>query len=161
MLPEILEAARAGRFAFIDGGGQLASTTYVENLACAVEKALTRGRGGEAYFIADGPTQELGSFLKALARTHDVELPARSMPGWLLRPIARAVEASWSALCPSAKPPLSSFGIDMLSRSVTVSIGKARAELGYWPRFSVEEGLERTRQAARTTQSPSLPSTGS
>ena len=38
---------------WLSGGGQRTSSTHVANLAHAVELALTRGRGGEAYFVCD------------------------------------------------------------------------------------------------------------
>lgn len=145
VLPEVLEAVQRGAFSWLDGGKQRTSTTYVENLAAAVELALTRGEGGQAYFIADEGTQSMRTFLTALAGTRDVTLPSRNVPSVIARPLAGAVQSLWSVFAPQSKPPMVSFAIAMLSRSVTVKTDKARRELGYVPAVSVEEGLRRTR----------------
>ncbi len=154
VLPEVIDAVQRRRFSWIDGGNQLTSTTYVENLAAAVELALTRGEGAQAYFIADAGTQSMRSFLTALAKTKDVVLPSHSVPGVLARPVASMVEGLWRFFAPASKPPMVSFSVAMLSRSVTVNTDKARRELGYLPVVSVEEGLRRTRLAAARQNEP-------
>lgn len=141
VLPEVLEAAKNNAFAWLDGGAQDTSTCWVGNLANAVELALTRGEGAQAYFIADEGTRKMREFLTALARTQGVTLPARSIPGGLARPLASLVEGTWSLFAPKKKPPMVAFAIHMMSRSVTVKTDKAKRELGYAPTVSVEQGL--------------------
>jgi nucleoside-diphosphate-sugar epimerase len=152
VLPEVLEAAEKGAFAWLDGGAQRTSTTWVGNLAAAVELALTEGRGGEAYFVADEGTRTVRAFLTALAATRGVSLPARSIPGSVARLVASAVESLWSVFAPAKKPPMVGFAVSMLSRSVTVKTDKARRELGYVPEVSVDEGLAQL--AARAAGTP-------
>ena len=98
VLPAVLAAAAAGRFAWVDGGRALTSTTHVANLVDAVLAALTRGAGGRAYFVVDDGTRPYRAFFEALAATRGVTLPGRSVPGWLARPLSRAVERTWLAL---------------------------------------------------------------
>ncbi len=141
VLPVIVEMAKAGRFAWIDGGRALTSTTHVANLAHAVTLALEAGRGGEAYFIADDGERTMRDFLSALAETRGVTLPERSMPGALARSIAAVLETAWRVLRLSGRPPLTRFTASMMSASITVRTDKARAELGYAPVLSVHEGL--------------------
>jgi nucleoside-diphosphate-sugar epimerase len=141
VLPEVLEAAKKGAFAWIDQGRQRTSTTWVGNLAAAVELALTRGQGGEAYFIADEGTQSMREFLTSLASTQKVTLPSRSIPGAVARPVASFIEKTWAVFAPKKKPPMVGFSVAMLSRSVTVKTEKARRDLGYSPEVTVEQGL--------------------
>jgi len=148
VLPEVIEAAERGAFAWIDGGRHETSTAYVGNVAAAVELALTRGVGGEAYFIADEGAQPMRRFLTALAETRGVTLPDRTVPGVIARPVAGAVEGAWRIFAPGSKPPMVAFAIAMMSRTVTVKTDKARRDLGYAPEVSVEEGLRRTRAEA-------------
>lgn len=143
VLPEVLEAVEKGAFAWLDGGRQQTSTTWVGNLAAAVELALTRGRGGEAYFVADDGTRTVREFFTALAATRGVALPGRSLPGAIARALASVLEGAWRIFAPRSKPPMVSFSVAMLSRSVTVKTEKARRELGYAPEVSVDEGLRR------------------
>lgn len=141
VLPAVLRMARDGAFSWIDGGAQRTSTTHVYNLAHALERALTKGRGGEAYFVADDETSTMRSFLAASARTQGVELGARSVPSWVLRPAAAAVETAFRAARSKKAPPLTRFAIDMMSSEVTVRTEKARRELGYAPVISLDAGM--------------------
>ena len=141
VLPAVLRMAREGAWAWLDGGRARTSTTHVLNLARAVELALTAGEGGEGYFVADEGTRTLREFLTAMARTQGVELPDRSMPGALARPLASALEAAWRALGIKRAPPMTAFAIAMMSREVTVNTAKARRALGYAPVIDVAAGM--------------------
>lgn len=141
VLPAVLRMAREGAWAWLDGGRALTSTTHVLNLVRAVELALTEGEGGQAYFVADEGTRTLREFLSAMARTQGVELPGRSLPGAVARPLASAVETVWRALGIRKAPPMTAFAIAMMSREVTVKTDKARRDLGYAPVIDVAAGL--------------------
>lgn len=141
VLPAIVRMAREGSFAWLDGGRTLTSTTNVANLAHAVTLALVRGRGGEAYFVADDGERTLRDFLTALAATAGVELPARNIPRALARSLATIVEGIWRLFRIERTPPMTRFAIYMMSATVTVSTDKAKAELGYAPVVSLDEGL--------------------
>ncbi|MBX3230065.1 MAG: NAD-dependent epimerase/dehydratase family protein [Labilithrix sp.] len=141
VLPAVLAMAKEGRFVWLDKGKARTSTTHVANLVHAIELALTKGTPGEAYFIADDGTRSMRDFLTALARTQGVDLPAKSMPGALARPVARVVEKAWRVRRATTKPPLTRFAIDMLSATVTVDTRKAKRDLGYEPVIGVDEGL--------------------
>jgi hypothetical protein len=138
-----------GVFAWVDGGRARTSTTHVANLVHACELALTKGRGGEVYFVTDGVDTEFRSFLTRLLAAEGVELPGRSMPGWLLEPLATALEGVWRALRIRSAPPLTHHAVALLRCDCTLRIDKARRELGYEPRIGVEEGL-RELSAARS-----------
>jgi len=141
VLPAVLRMAEAGSFAWLDGGRHRTSTTHVANLVHALSRALERGRGGEAYFVADDGERTIRDFLTALAATQGVDLGARSLPAFVARPIARAIEATWRLFGIRKAPPMTRFAIDMMSSTVTVRTDKARADLGYAPVISVDEGM--------------------
>ena len=139
ILPVIVRMA--GRWRWIDGGRALTSTTHVANLAHAVSLALERGRGGEAYFVADRERSTLHEFLTALARTRGVELPKRSVPRPLARATAELLERIFRFASSKRPPPITRFSAAMMSATVTVRTDKAARELGYSPVVSVAEGL--------------------
>ncbi|MCZ7686939.1 MAG: NAD-dependent epimerase/dehydratase family protein [Sandaracinaceae bacterium] len=141
VLPVVVRMAREGSFAWLDGGRARTSTTHVANLAHAVVLSLTRGRGGEAYFVADEGERTLRELLSALAATEGVRLPERSVPGALARPLAAAIEGVYRLFGARRAPPMSRFAVSMMSRTITVKTDKAREELGYAPVVSFEEGL--------------------
>lgn len=141
VLPAVLRMAREGAWAWLDGGRARTSTTHVLNLVRGVELALTEGKGGEAYFVADEGTRTMREFLSAMAKTQGVTLPDRSLPGAVARPLAAAVEGAWRALGIKRAPPMTAFAVAMMSREVTVNTAKARRELGYAPVIDVAAGL--------------------
>jgi len=141
VLPALRALVDAGRWSWLDHGRARTSTTHVHNLVRALRLATTRGRGGEAYFVADPGERSLRQFLTALLATVGVPLPDRSTPGWVARPMARLVEGAWRALGRTSAPPLTAFEVAMMSRTVTVNTSKARTELGYVPIIGVADGI--------------------
>lgn len=157
VLPVVLKMAKAGSFKWLDGGRHRTSTTHVRNLVHALSLALEQGRGGQAYFVADDGTRTVREFLTALAATQGVSLEgAGSVPGWLARPLAGAVELPWRLLGLSGTPPMTRFAVTMMSASVTVRCDKARTELGYAPVLTFDEGLAQLRQGAAATSTTAL-----
>jgi nucleoside-diphosphate-sugar epimerase len=141
ILPELLEMVARGRFAWIDQGRAQTSTTHVFNLAHAALLALEHGAGGHAYFVTDEADRSLREFMTALAATRGVELPSRSMPGALVRPLAGLVEGAWRVFALAGTPPLHRYTASLLSRRCTLRTARARAELGYAPIISFEQGI--------------------
>lgn len=151
VLPVLLRMHSAGTFAWIDGGRSLSSTTHVYNVVHALELALTRGNGGQAYFVVDDGVRTIREFLSALVWAGGgVDLGRKSLPSWLARPVARIVERIWSWLPVKGPPPMSALAVDMAGCSVTVNDQLARRDLGYQPVISVEEGLRALESGALT-----------
>jgi nucleoside-diphosphate-sugar epimerase len=142
ILPVLEAMVRSGRFVWIDGGHALTSTTHIANLVHAVALALERGNGGNAYFVTDEGVTPMREFLTALLATRDLQPPAKTIPGWLARTLAAVTETAWRALGKTSDPPLTRFAAAMMSRDCTITIDKARRELGYEPVVSRSEGLK-------------------
>ncbi len=143
ILPVVRKMAESGKFAWIDGGRALTSTTHIDNLVSALDLALTRGRSGEAYFVVDGAPVVFRDFLKPYLRSAGVELGEKSMPGWLVRLIANASEPLFRRMDSKTPPPVTRFAAHVMSRDCTISDARARADLGYRPLITLEEGLAR------------------
>jgi hypothetical protein len=141
ILPALRAMVAAGRFAWIDGGRNRTSTTYIANLSYAIELALTNGRAGDAYFVLDGEAVQFRDFLTRLANAAGLALPGRNVPGWLARAIAYAGERTWRVFSLKGRPPLTRFAASILSRDCILSDAKARREMGYAPPFTIEQGL--------------------
>ena len=145
LLPAILAMARAGRFAWIDHGRALTSTTYIGNLVDAIELALTRGQPGEAYFILDEGTRSLREMITAMAAAADVTLPDKSIPYPVAAAVAWVCETLWRATGRTSMPPLTRHAAMVMARECTLVGQKAARDLGYVPRVSVQEGLRELR----------------
>ena len=142
LLPIILKTAAAGKWAWIDGGRALTSTTYIDNLVDAIALALNGGRPGQAYFILDEGTRSLRAIIDAMATAAGTRLPDKSIPYWLAATVARLCEALWRGMALSGEPPLTRHAAMVMARQCTLRGDKARAELGYTPRVSVARGLQ-------------------
>ena len=147
LLPEILAAVEAGRFAWIGGGRHRTSTTQVENVVEGLLLAAAKGRSGEAYFVTDGEPVVFREFLSELIAAAGVEPPQRSIPAPLATAAAAASEAAWRLLPLGGEPPLTRLAVWLSSQECTIDVSKARAELGYLPVVSREEGLAELRAA--------------
>ena len=146
LLPTLEHMARTGQWSWVNGGRAMTSTTHIANLVHAIELALTRGRGGEAYFILDDGVRSMRAIISGIAGARGISLPDRSIPSWLADLVGAACEFSWRNFALKGEPPLTRFSAMILSRDSILKDGKARAEMGYAPVLSVDEGL---RQLAR------------
>ncbi|RJF80636.1 NAD-dependent epimerase/dehydratase family protein [Oleomonas cavernae] len=141
ILPMIKAMAASGQWSWFDHGRAVTSTTHVENLVEAIVLALDSGRGGEAYFILDDGERSMHEMISGMAASVGVALPERSLPGWLGHAIGAVLEGTWRTLRLKGAPPLTRHAAMVMSRDCTLIGDKARREMGYVPRISVEEGL--------------------
>lgn len=141
LAPTIEAMARAGKFAWVNGGRAMTSTTHIANLVHAIERALTKGGGGEAYFILDDGVRPMRDMIAGIAAARGVTLPNTSVPAWLADALGAACETAWRMFALKGEPPLTRFGAMIMSRDSVLNDAKARRELGYAPVISVEDGL--------------------
>ncbi|MBX9746249.1 MAG: NAD-dependent epimerase/dehydratase family protein [Hyphomonadaceae bacterium] len=141
LLPTIEAMAREGKFMWINGGAAQTSTTHIDNLVHAIALSLTQGRAGEAYFILDDGVRPMRDMIAGMANARGVTLPEKSVPGWVADAIGATCEALWRTLPLPGEPPLTRFGAMIMSRDAILKDDKARAEMGYRPVISVEDGM--------------------
>lgn len=146
-LEGIVEATRAGKMAFIDGGKHAIVTSHVRNTVHAVVLALENGRGGEAYFVFDDGSVTLRDFISGALAARGLEAPAKNVPAAAAWVVASIMEAAWFMLRKKGLPPLTRELVRLNSGPFLVSDAKARRELGYRPVISREEGLREFAQA--------------
>ena len=148
LLPELVNAVRAGRFAWFDGGRYLTSTCHVDNAIEGFLLAADHGAGGEAYFLTDGDPVEFRAFVTDLLATQGVDPPDRSLPRWFAWWAAIAGEAAWRTLPLSGRPPLTRMTVATIGQAMTFDDAKARRELGYEATVSRPSGLAELEAAA-------------
>lgn len=141
IMAAVKDMALAGKFMWIDGGKAITSTTHIANLISAMEIALTKGKGGEAYFILDEGHISIRDFLSSYLATQGVDLGTKSVPGLLVRGLANLTEPIWRALKSTSPPPATKFAANIMSKDCTLIGTKARTELGYRPVISRDVGF--------------------
>lgn len=145
LVPAIEHMAKSGQWMWIDNGRVKTSTTHIDNLVHAIDLALTKGKGGEAYFILDDGVRTMREMIAGIAATRGITLPDRSMPSWAADTLAAIAESAWRTFSLKGGPPLTRFAAMIMSRDSVLVDTKARREIGYAPRISVEEGLRQLR----------------
>jgi len=144
-LPRLLGRMARGRLPDVSGGRQvLADLCYVGSVAHGVERALlSDAADGGTYFLTDDDPVDVWAFAHHLAERLDLSPPRRRLNPRLARALARGVETAWRA--PGLRdrsPPLSRYGLALISRTHTYDISAARRDLDYAPVVSREQGLE-------------------
>ncbi len=142
LLPTIVAMAKSGKWAWVNEGRCRTSTTHIANLVHAIGLALTKGRGGEAYFVLDDGVRTMREMITGMAAAKGVTLADRSMPAWVADAAGAACEGVWRMFALKGDPPLTRFSAMILSRDCVLSDAKARAEMGYAPVIGVEDGMK-------------------
>lgn len=147
LMPVIEHMAKTGQWQWIDHGAAKTSTTHIVNLVHAIELSLTKGRGGEAYFILDDGVRTLKDIISGLAAARGVVLPEKNMPAWIADSVAAIAEGAWRTFNLKGQPPVTRFAAMIMSRDSVLIDAKARREMGYAPVISVEDGLKQLSEA--------------
>ena len=147
IVPALKDAVDKGRFSWIGGGKHRTSTTHVDNVVEGLVLAATKGEPGNAYFVTDGDPVVFREFITELMGTAGVEMPGRSVPLAVAKPLAGLSESLWSALGRDSAPPLTRLAVWLSARECTIDISKARSQLGYEPVKTIEEGMAELRAA--------------
>ena len=127
-----LTMMRAGRFFLPHPGDGIMTPVFVDDLVDAIVKALHEPQAtGRAYTVWDGAPVSASKYFEALGGR-----PVKTLPAPLLRAAARAL-----GIGPSA--------VTFVSRRAAFPNARARQELGWRPRTTLEDGMARTRDWAR------------
>ena len=140
-LHEMVETVHAGRWQWVDGGKQAMSTCHVDNLCDALVLAADHGRGGEAYFVADGEKSTLKGFISALLSTRGVTVSDKAVPFRVAWVMAGLMATAWRLLRLKGQPPSTRQMLRLIGKPFTIRTDKARADLGYAPRTTISDGL--------------------
>jgi nucleoside-diphosphate-sugar epimerase len=126
LLPNMVEQARTGKWAWIAGGRNRTSTTHVDNTVHGLVCGALHGLPGNAYFVLDdGGPVVFREFVSELMRTQGVEPPSRSVPTFAARLLMEAGERF------ASEPPLPRFAFWVASQDCILDDTKARSEIGY------------------------------
>jgi nucleoside-diphosphate-sugar epimerase len=126
--------AKAGQFAWIEGGRHTTDVTFVDNCVEGLMLGWQRGRPGQAYFVTDQHRVTFREFLEALFEIYGVDGQTAELDA---RTAAREVPvpARW-----------------FLGQTCTLRTDKAVAELGYAPVVSYAAGLDAVRNSVAVSE---------
>lgn len=145
IIPRLIEANQRRFIPLINEGKVWMDLTYIENAVDALLLCETAPESclGRKYHITNGEPVRLSEVLQRLFEKLD--LPLRVKPvsfrkafyaAWVMEWIARGIP--WIQ-----EPPFTRYTVSVLGKSQTLNIDRARRELGYTPRISIAEGVDR------------------
>lgn len=147
LVERVLDRAQAGRLPLLDGGTALIDTTYVDNAAAAIVRALARmGHAhGRALVVTNGQPRPVGDLLAGICRAGGVAAPRRNVPGRLARAAGSLVEKAWTLAGDRGwvrdEPPMTRFLAEQLSTSHWFDQRETRRILDWTPEVGLDEGL--------------------
>jgi nucleoside-diphosphate-sugar epimerase len=155
LLPKILEALQLKKFMFVGDGSKQMNCVYVEDVVQAAVLASTAsGVSGRAYNITDGQIPALKDFIGFIAEYCELPMPTRHVPPFLAVAGCYTSEYLGHLIGVKQAPLMNISRLRFLYYNQAYSIERARAELGYAPRYTIREGLPPTLAwfAARAAQ---------
>lgn len=137
-----LQMIKSGRFALVNGGRGTMNHVYVDNLLDGIFLALEKDATGEPFNLTDGQNTSWAEYFGFLNRMIGRKRKLRSVPRKVIEPVFGAIEKIYGAL--GKKAPGSAEALNFLTRPYPYSIARARKVLGYEPKISLKEGMQRT-----------------
>lgn len=143
LLPRLLRVARKTRLPLMHDGSALMDLTYVDNVVDAVLLALSADHDRATINISNDEPMSVIDLFRAVAYAFDFAPRFRRVPYPLVAAIATLLERA-AVLAPGWEPPITRYSAGLLAFSQTLDLTQARAALGYTPRVSFAEGMQRT-----------------
>ena len=144
LVQRLVDRALVGRLALPDGGRALIDTTYVDDAADsivrAVDAATPDGEAvGRAWVVSGGEPRPVGDLVGAILRAAGV--PSR--PRHVAAPVAAMIGTLVDRLWPGDEPPITHFAARQLSVAHWFDQRDTRRVLGWRPQVGIDAGLER------------------
>lgn len=145
IFPRLLARLKTGRLPILGGGENMVDLTYIQNvvdalLLCAESPANTLGK---KYNISNGEPAKIWKLIEHICDELKYRRPKRKVSYKTANAAASVLEFVYSLIPFSPEPPLTRMSVSMMANSTTLDISAARNELGYQPKVSVEEGVQR------------------
>ncbi len=150
IIPRLVQKSKSGRLKQVGDGENLVDIIYVDNAASAHVKAFNalvenKNLSGRKYFVGQEKPVKLWSFINQLLVSSGEELVESSISfktayyvGWILEKIFGVIGIT------QPEPPMTRFVATQLAKSHYFSHANAKADFGYEPLVSIEEGLVET-----------------
>lgn len=156
LIPRLLDRARKRQLRQVGDGTNLIDAVYVENAAAAhllaADALAPRSPAcGKAYFITNGEPVNCWQWINDILALAGLP-PVRQKISLRAAYAAGAMLAGlWTVLGRTDEPRMTRFLAAQLGTSHYFDISAARRELGYQPRVSMTEGMERLRATLAAT----------
>lgn len=143
LFPRIIAAAKAGRVPRLTGRTEPAvgDLIYVDNLATYLLQLAARPELTGVYHLTNAEPVEIQTMLLEVIDALGLQPPSRDVSLTTAMRAAAVLERTWRILHLPGEPPITPYGVGVLSWSKTFVPDKMLRDLGA-PPISVAEGVE-------------------
>ena len=143
IFPRMLEAYHKGKLRIIGNSQNKCDFTCVHNVIEAIVCAINAPENafGEAYNITDGEAVNFWETLNFALNALGLKPPTKKIPKQLAFFVAAIMEFSAQLLGSKKEPPLTRYGVGILTNHFTLDISKAISRLNYQPTMKTLEGI--------------------
>lgn len=152
LLPRVVERGRSGVLRRIKGPPKRQDITYVDDAVqahlLAADRLLGGGEearqiSGRAYFVSSGQPVEIWNFVNGLLEASGVPPVRKSVSLRMALVVGWVLEKAHALSGAEGDPRMSRWMVRQLTNARWFDISAARRDLGYEPRVSLEEGMNR------------------
>lgn len=145
VLGRLLRLAEKGTVPLVNGGRSHVDMTYIDNVVESLRLCLSAPEScrGKTYNITNGQPMPAKQAYDLLFERLGRKVKYRSVPFFALYALASAAESAHVLFRRPGEPALTKYVVGLMSKSQTLDISLARAELGYSPQVTMEDGLSR------------------
>lgn len=151
LLPRLVKVARQRALPLMNQGRAATDLTFITDVADAAIAATTyQGALNQRIFnVSGGQALNVRDVAERTAERANVKVRWRSAPTELVLNAARCMEAVCARLPHRPEPPITAYSAALFAFTQTLNIEAAAKHLGWAPKVSFNEGLDRTFASAR------------
>ena len=151
LVPRVIARAKLGRLKLVGKEDKLVDTIYIDNAAYAHILAALRladptpSCAGNSYFVSNDQPITMACMLNKILDCADLPPVTKRVPALLAYIVGTVLEKIYLWLGKTQEPMMTRFVARQLSTSHYFDISAAKADLGYQPLVSIDEGMQRLR----------------
>jgi len=153
LVPRVITRAKLGRLKLVGNEDKLVDTIYIDNAAYAhILAALKLAEhapacAGNRYFVSNDQPITMASMLNKILHCADLPPVTKRVPARLAYIVGTVLEKVYLWLGKTEEPLMTRFVARQLSTSHYFDISAAKADLGYQPLVSIDEGMQRLKDS--------------
>jgi nucleoside-diphosphate-sugar epimerase len=150
-IPAVARNIKKRRMRLFGSGTYPAAVVYSDDVATFAVQCSGRPESEAEIFNVASPEEVTWSqFFETLAGHLGTAFPSFRIPYYFIHPLAGVVEAGWRVAGIKRPPPVTRFGVDLLTSNLTCSVRKAYERLGFMADTPYQRGLDSTVQWMRS-----------
>ena len=142
IMPRIIRAFQEGKLKIIGDGNNVVDLTSLANVADSIELSLFVGTEGinQTYNITNGKPVKLWATIDKVLSLLGHEMNKQKIAYPIVKMVSQLMELK-AKLTNGREPALTTYGVGILAKSMTMDISKAKTLLGYTPKVSTDEAI--------------------